>query len=177
MTPTPDNRAAQSLHRDTQIHNMKLVDVNARVTLVIWILETIVNIAILISYVILGQTSLGNTTLAMTCYYVIISYTFLMNTSYNKDRIIESGWKIVVFNAISGIFTSILKPENIEILQATIQRISKNNEPVDELELKNIQNVHDSSKSQNTSSTHCSNSNSSQAANEDILTMCTRSVL
>ena len=103
MTPTPDNRAAQSLHRDTQIHNMKLVDVNARVTLVIWILETIVNIAILISYVILGQTSLGNTTLAMTCYYVIISYTFLMNTSYNKDRVVDDGWKSVILNAVKSI--------------------------------------------------------------------------
>ena len=168
MTPTPDNRAAQSLHRATQAYNMKLVDVNARVTLVIWNLECITNIAILVTIVVLGQTSLGNTTNAMIWYYLIISYTFLMNTSYNKDRIIESGWKIVIFNAISGTLTCFSKPENIETLQSAIQHIAGKSEPGNDIELKELPKVQDSSMSQNTSSTNCSNDNSSKTADQDI---------
>ena len=170
MTPTPDNRAAQSLHRTTQAYNMKLVDVNARVTLVIWILESITNIAILVTIVVLGQTSLGNTTNAMIWYYLIISYTFLMNTSYNKDRIIESGWKIVIFNAISGTLTCFSKPENIETLQAAIQAISGKSERDNDIELEELPKAQESSMSQskNTSSTNCSNANSSKTADQDI---------
>ena len=168
MTPTPDNRAAQSLHRTTQAYNMKLVDVNARVTLVIWNLECITNIAILVTIVVLGQTSLGNTTNAMIWYYLIISYTFLMNTSYNKDRIIESGWRIVIFNAISGTLTCFSKPENIETLQSAIQHIAGKSEPGNDIELKDLPKVQDSSTSQNTSSTNCSNDNSSKTADQDI---------
>ena len=168
VNPTPDNRAANSLHRNTQIHNIKLVDVNARVTLVIWILETITNASILVTIVIFGQTSLGNTTNAMVWYYLLISYTFLMNTSYNKDRVIESGWKIVIFNAIAGTFRCISKPENMESIQTVFQKLEGNDEKKEAIDLKSLPNIPDSSISNNTSSTSCSSNVPSQSANQDI---------
>ena len=88
---------------------MKLVAVNARVTFVVWILETIANISVLSLWKIVGGTSFGTLTNAMMWYYLIISYTFLMNTSYNKDRVIEDGWKIVIMNSLISILYRIRK--------------------------------------------------------------------
>ena len=83
---------------------MKLVKVNARVTFVVWILECIANLSVAILWVfVYGTTTFGTLTNSMIWYYLIISYTFLMNTSYNKDRIIEDGWKIVILNSMKSI--------------------------------------------------------------------------
>ena len=88
---------------------MKLVAVNARVTFVVWILETIANISVLSLWKIVGGTSFGTLTNAMMWYYLIISYTFLMNTSYNKNRIIEDGWEVVIMNPLKSILYRIHK--------------------------------------------------------------------
>ena len=95
------------------MHNMKLVAVNARVTFVVWILETIANVSVLILWrFVYGYTSFGTLTNSMIWYYLIISYTFLMNTSYNKDRIIEDGWKTVIMNSLKSILYRINKINN-----------------------------------------------------------------
>ena len=104
VTPSEDNVAARSLSEENQMHNMNLVAVNARVTFVVWILETIANISVLILWqLVYGTTTFGTLTNSMIWYYLIISYTFLMNTSYNKDRIIEDGWKMIIMNALKSI--------------------------------------------------------------------------
>ena len=36
----------------------------------------------------------------MLLYFVILPYTFLMNTRYNKNRVVEEGWKNVLRNVI-----------------------------------------------------------------------------
>ena len=83
---------------------MKLVKVNARVTFVVWVLECVANLSVAILWVfVYGTTTFGTLTNSMMWYYLIISYTFLMNTSYNKDRIIEDGWKIVILNSMKSI--------------------------------------------------------------------------
>ena len=116
VTPTEDNTAARSLPEENQRHNMKLVAVNARVTFVVWILETIANISVLSFWAFVhGTSSWGknyNVTNAMMWHYLIISYTFLMNTSYNKNRIIEDGWKIVIMNPLKSILYRIHKLNN-----------------------------------------------------------------
>ena len=110
VTPSEDNAAARSLSEVNQRHNMKLVALNARVTFVVWILETIANISVLTLWMfVYGATSFGTLTNSMMWYYLIISYTFLMNTSYNKDRIIEDGWKIVIMNSLMSIIYRIRK--------------------------------------------------------------------
>ena len=102
--PTDDNHAAKSLARDVQIRNIRIVAVNARVTLVLWILEFMAIFSVVIFWVfIVGSTSFGTLTNSMIWIHVIIPYTFLMNTSYNKSRIIDDGWKVVIKNSLSNI--------------------------------------------------------------------------
>ena len=132
VTPTEDNTAAKSLSKDTQSYNIKSVKVNTRVTLVVWILEVIANLSIGIVWVfVYGSTSFGTMTNSMIWYYIIISYTFLMNTSYNKARIIADGWKIVIMNTIKSIGCSFrassreVHPDNI---QNTTQNLSRSKE-------------------------------------------------
>ena len=113
VTPSEDNAAARSLSEENQMHNMNLVAVNARVTFVVWILETIANISVLILWqLVYGTTTFGTLTNSMIWYYLIISYTFLMNTSYNKDRIIEDGWKMIIMNALKSILYRMYKINN-----------------------------------------------------------------
>ena len=102
--PTDDNHAAKSLARDVQIRNVRIVAVNARVTLVLWILEFMAIFSVVIFWVfIFGSTSFGTLTNSMVWFHVMIPYTFLMNTSYNKSRIIDDGWKAVIKNSLSNI--------------------------------------------------------------------------
>ena len=76
---------------------------NARVTLVIWILDTIGNISIVIVWVAIhGRTTFGTLTNSMLWYYLILPYCFLMNTSYHKSRIVDNGWKSVILNCVAA---------------------------------------------------------------------------
>ena len=98
--PTEDNVAAKSLSRDTQLRNMRIVAVNAKVTFVLWLLEFLAVFFIAMAWVfIAGSTTFGTLTNSMIWLHVLIPYTFLMNTSYNKGRIIDEGWKTVVLNS------------------------------------------------------------------------------
>ena len=98
--PTEDNVAAKSLPRDTQLRNMRIVAVNAKVTFVLWLLEFLAVFFIAMAWVfIAGSTTFGTLTNSMIWLHVLIPYTFLMNTSYNKGRIIDEGWKTVVQNS------------------------------------------------------------------------------
>ena len=101
VNPTDDNPAAKSLSRERQIYNIKLVALNARVTWVVWILEFVACFTIIIAWVfVVGTTSFATLTNSMIWLYVLIPYTFLMNTSYNKERIIDEGWKTVIMNSL-----------------------------------------------------------------------------
>ena len=79
---------------------MRIVAVNAKVTFVLWLLEFLAVFFIALAWVfIAGSTTLGTLTNSMIWLHVLIPYTFLMNTSYNKGRIIDEGWKTVVQNS------------------------------------------------------------------------------
>ena len=81
---------------------MRKVSINAQVTAVISLIETISNIIYILllwitvraSYLIIVQT--------MILYMVVIPYTFLMNTSDNKNRVIEYGWRTVFLNLLGS---------------------------------------------------------------------------
>ena len=112
VEPTVDNTVANSLSSEVQARNVKLVKVNTRVTLVVWVLESIANICIAIFWVaIYGTTDFGTLTNSMIWYYLLISYTFLMNTSYNKGRIVDDGWKPVLLNSIVNPFKVTISKE------------------------------------------------------------------
>ena len=105
VEPTPNNPATSSLSRDTQIQNRRRVAINVRVTSVIWMLEIVANICIVVVWILIyGSTSFGSLTNSMIWYYLILPYTFLMNTSYNKNRILADGWKTVIVNSVNAPF-------------------------------------------------------------------------
>ena len=79
--------------------------VSSRVTFVIWILESIANICIFIHIVATGLDSGLNVgtyilTQGILWYYLVLPYTFLVNTSYNRDRIVDDGMKTILFNLL-----------------------------------------------------------------------------
>ena len=104
MTPSEDNLAANCLNEDTQNRNIRKVAVNARIAAVIWGLEFIANFCVALIWIFLvGTTSMEGLTNSIIWYYVILPYTHLMNTSYNKDRVVDDGWKSVILNSVKSI--------------------------------------------------------------------------
>ena len=105
MTPSEDNLAANCLNEDTQNRNIRKVAVNARIAAVIWGLEIIANFCFALIWVFLvGTSSKEGLTNSIIWYYVILPYTHLTNTSYNKDRVVDDGWKSVILNSVQSIF-------------------------------------------------------------------------
>ena len=76
--------------------------VNAQVTAVTTMMEVFGNCINLILYLAMDglNVKFATSALFMLLHFVVLSYAFLMNTRYNKNRIIEYGW----FNVIKNIF-------------------------------------------------------------------------
>ena len=108
---------------------MRRVLVNAQVTAMISSIEFIFFTAHVVGVSIVGGTNSEIVVLVMVMYmilFLIVSpYSFLMNTSHNKNRIIEHGWINVMKNMTtnntifrSAIFLGVCKeklPENHDI--------------------------------------------------------------
>ena len=99
-----ENHAANSLAEEIQMRNIRKVAVNARIAAVLCLLEFLANFSVVFIWIIIvGSSSAGGLTNAITWYYVILPFTHLMNTSYNKDRVVDDGWKSVILNAVKSI--------------------------------------------------------------------------
>ena len=99
-----DNHAANSLAEEIQIRNIRKVAVNARIAAVLCLMEFLANFSVVFIWIIIvGSSSAGGLTNAITWYYIILPFTHLMNTSYNKDRVVDDGWKSVILNALNSI--------------------------------------------------------------------------
>ena len=81
---------------------MRKLQVNAQITAVISSIEFIFFIAHIVGVSAAGGTNPGTGIIVMLMYMVlfmiILPYAYLMNTSFNKNRIIEQGWLNVVKN-------------------------------------------------------------------------------
>ena len=88
--PTPENRAANGLSEENQLRNIRKVQVNAQVTFAIYILETVALASVVILWFAIRKNELS-VTLAFVSFYVVLPYTFLMNTSHNKNLITDHG--------------------------------------------------------------------------------------
>ena len=99
--PTPDNNAANCLPLDTQMRNIRKVQVNAQVTFAIYILETVALASVVILWFAIRKNELS-ATLSFVSFYVVLPYTFLMNTSHNKNLITEHGFLNTIRNAIQN---------------------------------------------------------------------------
>ena len=99
INPSNSN-AARSLNDEQNCINKRRVHINAQVTAIISSLEMFGNVTVIILLAITKGTSLLSLMHGMIVYAVLIPRTFLMNTSHNKNRIIEKGWKNIMINLI-----------------------------------------------------------------------------
>ena len=110
-----NNHAANSLAEEIQIRNIRKVAVNARIAAVLCLLEFLANFSIVLIWIIIvGSSSAGGLTNSITWYYVILPFTHLMNTSYNKDRVVDDGWKSVILNAVKSICRCLTSSINVD---------------------------------------------------------------
>ena len=99
MEPSPENLAVKCLASHMQLRNIRKVKINANVTFFIWMLEWMANLTtVLASYFALKLNIFPE--YALIWYYVVLPYTYLMNTSHNKRRIIDDGMATVLRNAL-----------------------------------------------------------------------------
>ena len=92
---------------------MRKLVINAQVKAIISLLETVGNIIYIISVWFTVRTSFGTLLQNTALYLVFLPYASLMNTSHNKERVIEHGWKSVLRNLIGRrSITPILEPDN-----------------------------------------------------------------
>ena len=126
VTPTPNNRAANCLSAVNQERNIRSVKVNAEITMIIWIMESIANFCVVVGFIVAsGKPHISNLTIVILWYYVILPYTFLMNTSYNKDRIINDGWKIVILNVLIKPYLFFKNDSSVEQPSAPNQSLNR----------------------------------------------------
>ena len=67
-----------------------------------------------------------------------------MNTSYNKDRIIEDGWKIVIMNSLMSIIYRIRKVNSYLLSQnhqSEVRNMTQNEPPKRQVNINNLDNV------------------------------------
>ena len=90
---------AKSLSKINQDQDMKKLKVNAQVTAVTTLLEFVGNCVTVVLWALVTKMS-GYETLIqrIVLNFVILPYTFLMNTEHNKNRVVEDGWRNVLKN-------------------------------------------------------------------------------
>ena len=81
------------------MRNIRKVQVNAQVTFAIYILETVALASVVILWFAIRKNELS-ATLSFVSFYVVLPYTFLMNTPHNKNLITEHGFLNTIRNAI-----------------------------------------------------------------------------
>ena len=97
-----ENNTSQRLLSDAanDINRRKLL-VNSQVTAMITISELLYAVLFGVFYGFVSKgSSFGTLIQGMSVQYVAVPYVFLMNTSYNKYRVVEIGWKNVLKNIL-----------------------------------------------------------------------------
>ena len=107
------------LSEENQRQNSLNIRVNAQVTAVITMLEFCGGCLFVVGRIFRLQISFGSFSgiiMTMMLYFVILPYAFLMNTRYNKSRIIEEGWMNVLKNMVKSYKPNVVIPANISIM-------------------------------------------------------------
>ena len=102
------------LSNESQIRNAKNVRVNAQVTAVVTILEVAGALPMIITHLLISRLGfrvfIVKESLFMLLHFVVLSYAFLMNTTSNKNRIIEDGWTNVLKNMVFCYHRNVVAP-------------------------------------------------------------------
>ena len=80
--------------------NKKKIQINAQVTAMTALLELFFNVTATIIAGITKVNSFEGIIMVYINYFILLPYVFLMNTSHNKTRIIEYGWKNLLKNTM-----------------------------------------------------------------------------
>ena len=109
MDPSKNKIAAETLSESTNNENMRRMKVNAQVTAVTSMLEVFGNIFQWIVWTVWTKfAGYGTLIQSILLYFVILPYAFLMNTSQNKNRIIEDGWMNVLKNVVGTSYQDLM---------------------------------------------------------------------
>ena len=99
----PGHSAYLGISEDAHKKNMRAIHVNAQVTAVTTIFEFMGNCFFTIIFTLMkgqGFPRFTGMVFFMLLHFVGLSYAFLMNTRYNKNRIIQDGWINVLKNIL-----------------------------------------------------------------------------
>ena len=89
------------LSDEVKLRNMKKVKVNAQITFIIYILESVANVSILVAWTLVVHKSNDlPRMLSILWYHLFLPYTFLMNTSHNKNLVVDDGWVTTIQNTL-----------------------------------------------------------------------------
>jgi hypothetical protein len=100
MDPSHNKVASKCLSDDANRINMKNVRVNAQVRAMLSLLEVSATVAGSIFVFHNKGRTLLTLILGIIVYDILLPHAFLMNTSENKNRVIEFGWKNVLKNIL-----------------------------------------------------------------------------
>ena len=102
MNPTQNPIAEEHLSESSNTRNQRKLLVNAQITAVLSLIEVIYFFGYVLTISAVKGTSpeavIIIPILLMILYLIILPYAFLMNTSHNKNHIIDYGWVNVVKN-------------------------------------------------------------------------------
>ena len=120
IQPSDNNVPGKYLSDSANELNRRKLLINAEVTAVTTLIELIGWVTFIIHLYCIKGKSFSTLLHAIVIRCAIMPYVFLMNTSHNKDRIIERGWK--------NVFKNILKPSSfpVETVETSLE-MTKNN--------------------------------------------------
>ena len=99
INPSESNIASKKLGDKSNEMNLRKLHINAQVTAMTTLIETLGDITFFI-HLHYNKSSLQIFLHSIIKRFLIMPYTFLMNTSHNKDRILENGWINVLRNMV-----------------------------------------------------------------------------
>ena len=101
ILPSKSNTPQRLLSDAANDINRRKLLVNSQVTAMITISELAYGVLYSVIYGFVSKgSSFGTLIQGISVHYVIVPYVFLMNTSYNKYRVVEIGWKNVLKNIL-----------------------------------------------------------------------------
>ena len=113
-----NNVPAAHLSDNANEINMKKLQVNAQVTYFTSLLELIGNATIVVHVVYTKSATFSTLIHNMVFYCILSPHAFLMNTSHNKYRIVEYGWR----NVICNLFRTVSNTEKNKDVSTSNQR-------------------------------------------------------
>ena len=126
IVPSQREDADRDISEDAHAIDQRKIRVNAQVKAMISLLELSSNIGYVIIISFTVRTSYATLVQFMFLYMVLLPYAFLMNTSHNKNRIVEYGWTNVCSNLIMKLNSSGTHDTNNDNANRAVYNISLN---------------------------------------------------